>query len=345
MSESTVRRLVRKAYEEENAEAGLFSDERIRNFFAVMKTLVNDCFLSLYNTVHDEYSGNEREERFARGLAYIANDQNHRLGLEEASRATQEFPTIAHEYERAMVSFAQVMVSTRDPSLKVEVPSFTQFLLKLYKRMAQSIEVRSMRYFRMTYFEQDIYLKDVLRVTMNSCLMLRLGASAPSTPRAPSVVPEPSILAGALASSRTGGSGAGGNGTCGSGGSGSTMARSRQEHRQAHHVLPSDSVSNVPPARLPAAPAKDKRQRPRSMLTTMSEQSSSGSEHSDFSLRKYKQQLQANSVPKKQPPFKQPSFVNTKEVDLTPLPNDEIGELGDDKCASDLLGYSTLSRR
>lgn len=332
MSESTVRRLVRKAYEEENVEAGLFADERIRNFFAVMKTLINDCFLSLYNTVHDEYSGQEREERFARGLAYIANDQNHRLGLEEASRATQEFPTIAHEYERAMVSFAQAMVSTRDPSLKVEVPSFTQFLLKLYKRVAQSIEVRTMRYFRMTYFEQDIFLKDVLRVAMNSCLMLRLAAAVPGAalPSNTSVAAEGSILAGALASSRSSFKG----GQSGQGGSGA---------RREHHVLPSDSVSNVPPAPMPV---HDKRNRPRSMLTTMSEHtSSSDSDRSQFSLRKYKQQLQAKgAAAQKRPPFKQPSFVNTKEVDLTPLP-DENADLGDDKCASDLLGYSILSRR
>jgi hypothetical protein len=230
-----------------------------------------------------------------------------------------------------MVSFAQTMVSTRDPNLKVEVPTFTQFLLKLYKRAAQSIEMRSMRYFRMSYFEQDIFLKDVMRVTMNSCLMLRVGGTV--TPVV--AQPESSVLQGAIASSRNSSASV----TTASAATHSTAPRQR-----AHGILPADSVSNAPPpsSSAAAAPRRKKAERPRSMLTTMSEQSSS-SEHSDFSLRKYKQQLNA----RKAKPFHPPSFVSTKEVDLTPTPDapPPSNLFRGTGCASDLPGYSTLSRR
>lgn len=343
MSESTIRRMVRTAYEQEATDAGLFSDERIRNFFAMVKSLANDCFQSLYDTVMREYLNHtpeERSQRFERGLAFIANENNYRMATDEVGRATQEFPTIQHEYERAMVKFAQIMVSNKDPSLKIEVPSFTTFLLRFYSRLASHRLVKSMRYFNMSYFEQDIFLKDMMRINMNACLNMRptpresLAAGASHTARTESS----SILQAALATTR---------GAPSSHSSGSSQ------------VLPSDSVSNIsigkpPPSRSRGGARHDER------LSAMSEQSEECSElqQSDFSLRKYKKHLMNSKKEKTDvqvKPFRPSSIVQsvvkTKEVDLAAaVEGGDMGEEDEDDApqpataASDIAGYSTLSQ-
>jgi len=348
MSESTIRRMVRSAYEQEATDAGLFSDERIRNFFAMVKSLANDCFQSLYDTVMREYAHytpEERTQRFERGLAFIANENNYKLSTDEVARATQEFPTIQHEYERAMVKFAQIMVSHKDPSLKIEVPSFATFLMRFYNRIASHRIVKSMRYFTMAYFEQDIFLKDMLRINMNACLNMRVVQRREDE--------------GGRPRSRVG---------QGSGGGSSILHAALQSTREppsstnSSQVLPSDSVSNIsytPPAR-----TRSKRggggEDTLSQLSEVSERSDdAGSQiqQSDFSLRKYKQHL-VNSKKEKTDvlikPFRPSSIVKTKEVDLQPPPSAQNGgeeeeeEEDDDPqpagSASDIAGYSTLSR-
>lgn len=346
MSESTIRRMVRSAYEQEATDAGLFSDERIRNFFAMVKSLANDCFQSLYDTVMREYAHytpEERTQRFERGLAFIANENNYKLSTDEVARATQEFPTIQHEYERAMVKFAQIMVSHKDPSLKIEVPSFATFLMRFYNRIASHRIVKSMRYFTMAYFEQDIFLKDMLRINMNACLNMRVVQRREDE--------------GGRPRSRVG---------QGSGGGSSILHAALQSTREptsstnSSQVLPSDSVSNIsytpPPAR-----TRSKRggsgEEALSQLSEVSERSDdAGSQiqQSDFSLRKYKQHL-VNSKKEKTDvlikPFRPSSIVKTKEVDLQPPSVQKGGqeeEEDDDPqpagSASDIAGYSTLSQ-
>lgn len=343
MSESTIRRMVRTAYEQEATDAGLFADERIRNFFAMVKSLANDCFQSLYDTVMREYAHytpEERTQRFERGLTFIANENNYKLATDEVTRATQEFPTIQHEYERAMVKFAQVMVSQKDPTLKIEVPSFTTFLMRFYSRLAAHRLVKSMRYFTMTYFEQDIFLKDMLRINMNACLNMR------TVPRDDD--------AGARSQMRGGGTG-----------SGSSILHAALQSSRAHtssttssQVLPSDSVSNISYTRPSRSTSSRPRGRKEEQLSHLSEHSEVASDdgsaiqQSDFSLRKYKQHL-VNSKKEKTDvqvkPFRPSSIVKTKEVDLQPpVEQQQEDEEGDEPqpagSASDIAGYSTLSR-
>jgi hypothetical protein len=174
---SEIRRLVHAAYEEEAAvhnSAGLYADERIRSFFAEVKSLVTECFQSLYDTVVRQYADPvERQRRLAKGLAFIASDENEMHSRDEVARALQEFPNISQEYQRAMVRFAQCMISKKQPNMKIECPPFDTFLFRLYKRVATSPEVKSGRYFQMSYLEQEIFLKDILRITMSSCMTIR----------------------------------------------------------------------------------------------------------------------------------------------------------------------------
>jgi hypothetical protein len=337
--------MVRNAYEQEATDAGLFGDERIRNFFAMVKSMANDCFQSLYDTVMREYANTTEEnkaERFERGLAFIANDSNYRLAADEVSRAAREFPTIQHEYERAMVKFAQIMVPHKDPHLKIEVPSFSTFLLRLYSRIAAHRVVKSMRYYQMTYFEQDIFMKDMMRINMNACLNMRTVVSEKEALSQPQGETS-SILRAALASTRTSSSM-----------SGSSGGSSQQ-------VLPSDSVSNIsagrptpPPPKRSSSSSRQKQSTPPSVLSALSEYSDERSEvqQSDFSLRKYKHQLQHNKKDRTDvavKPFRPASIVKTKEVDLQPPgdTNDALFEPDEPQPAtgnpSDIAGYSTLS--
>ncbi len=177
MSESTIRRIVHDAYEQEAAvhcDAGLYSDERIRSFFAEIKNIVNECFQSLYDMVQHEYSDpTERRQRLAKGLAFIAGEDNQRMSSDEIARATALYPSIAQEYCRAMVRFAQCISTNRHAAMKMQIPSFDSFLFNLYKRVASSMELRTGRYFTtMSYLEQEIFLKDMMRITMSASITL-----------------------------------------------------------------------------------------------------------------------------------------------------------------------------
>lgn len=168
--------MVHTAYQQEAAvhcDVGLYADERIRNFFAQVKTIMNETFQSLNDSLQP-FPPAERSKRLAKGLAFLASESNQSMSHDEIARATQEFPNISHEYKRAMMRYAQCMVSGRKSSnIKVECSPFDAFLFKMYRRMATSTEVRSGRYFSMSYMEQEIFLKDVMRMVMGGCLVVR----------------------------------------------------------------------------------------------------------------------------------------------------------------------------
>ena len=376
MSESTIRRFVRTAMEEQAADMGLFSDERIHSFFAVVKTLVHDCFYSLYDTVMREYSNAaERQHRLHRGLAYIASDANHTLGADEVSRALEEFPTIEHEYERAIVRFAQIMVPHREPGMKVEVPPFSTFLMKLYRRVATSADVKSGRFFNMTYFEKDIFLKDMFRVTMNACVSLRpstsivSGASASASihasgPAGGSTRSESRLVTSALMHAASAASTAPAPSTT------STKSKSGMSSMSmsSAKVLPSDSVSNIHTNNTKPTPASAS-VRKHSVVAEGSDEesdtdkSSTVTDVTQFSLRKYKKQLEernrqkardndkpANPQPK---PFVTASIARSrnekpKEEKQVDMESKSVSGFFDDLSAtgvaSDFAGFSTLSR-
>lgn len=182
-SESTIRRLVHKALEAELAgtDAGVFADERARSFFAQLKSLVNSCFHALHDAVTRAYSDPvEQHRRLRKGLTFIASEKNEAMSRDELNKALAEFPNITEDYHRAMVRFAQCVLVKLSSSTKIECPSFETFLFRLYRRVAASVEVTSGRYFLMSYLEQDIFLKDMVRLNMTSCMSVR-DSSATAT--------------------------------------------------------------------------------------------------------------------------------------------------------------------
>lgn len=169
MERSEIRRVVHSALEKETAAqdaGGLYADERVRSFFAQIKTLINDCFTSLYDTVRTRYSEPaEQQQKFLKGLAFIASETNEQLSTDEAPRALRDFPSLPQLYHRAMLRYAQC-IAPRMTGGEVQCPPFDTFLFDVYKRVASSSEMRSGRYFSMSYLEQEIFLKDILRLTM-----------------------------------------------------------------------------------------------------------------------------------------------------------------------------------
>ena len=169
MERSEIRRVVHSALEKETATqdaGGLYADERVRSFFAQIKSLVNDCFTSLYDTVKSRYSEPaEQQQKFLKGLAFIASETNEQLSTDEAPRALRDFPSLPQLYHRAMLRYAQC-IAPHMAGGEVQCPPFDTFLFDVYKRVATSSEMRSGRYFHMSYLEQEIFLKDILRLTM-----------------------------------------------------------------------------------------------------------------------------------------------------------------------------------
>lgn len=169
MERSEIRRVVHSAIEKETAlqdGGNLYADERVRSFFAQIKTLVNDCFTSLYDTVRTRFSdSSEQQQKFLKGLAFIASDTNQQLSIDEAPRALRDFPSLPQQYHYAMAKYAQC-ISPGSSSTQLQCPPFESFLFDVYKRIATSSEMRSGRYFQMSYLEQEIFLKDILRLTM-----------------------------------------------------------------------------------------------------------------------------------------------------------------------------------
>ena len=281
MSESGIRRLVHAAYEQEAAvhcDVGLYADERIRNFFAQVKTIMNETFHSLHDSLQ-QYPDVERTKRLAKGLAFLASEENQATSQDEIARATQEFPTIPQEYYRAMVRFAQCMVSKKQ-GIKVEATPFETFLFKMYRRMAMSTEVRSGRYFAMSYMEQEIFLKDMMRMTMGACLTVKQ-------------VEEPASAAASVSAS----------------GASGTSGRDR-----ANPVLPSDSVSNIMPNLTGGRP------KPRAAASTALENALSVATEEEpsltvFSLTEHKARLaqkQETAAAPKSKPLKTPSVLSRK---------------------------------
>lgn len=150
----------------------LFNDERIRIFYAEIKSLLNDCFHSLYDTVLKTYTDPaEQQKRYLKGLLFVAYEMNTSANSSEIYRVTHTYPLIAKNYQRAMSRFAQYVIPQRYLHAgDIKCPSLESFLYQLYRRVALSSELKSMRYFHMNYTEQEIFLKDILRIAMNSCL-------------------------------------------------------------------------------------------------------------------------------------------------------------------------------
>lgn len=165
----------------------LFDNEVIRLFFVEIKNIINDCFTSLHDVVLSTYSDRaEQISRFQRGLSFVATDMNKNENYSEIKRATSSFPHIRDNYRRAIRKFAQYIVPPEHLRRDLECPSFDSFLFELYKRTAVTTEMRSGKYFSMTYSEQENFLKDLLRVTMSSCI--RYGSSDASV-----IMPDDSV--------------------------------------------------------------------------------------------------------------------------------------------------------
>ena len=166
--------------------APLFNDdERIRLLFAHVKTMVNDCFHSLYDAVCAQFSEpHEQRTRFVKGLLFVCDEMRQNHASSEITRAVTSFPSIESNYKKAMNRFVQQSMGPgalqRQHVARIECRTFDSFLFELYRRIAASVEMRTCRFFTMTYSEQDMFLKDMLRITMSACVTVIDNATGSS---------------------------------------------------------------------------------------------------------------------------------------------------------------------
>lgn len=167
--------------------APLFQDdERIRLLFAHVKTMVNDCFHSLYEAVCAQFpEPHEQRARFAKGLQFVCDDMRQNHASSEITRAVTSFPSIESNYKKAMNRFIQQSMgpgtTQRQHVARIECRTFDSFLFELYRRIAASVEMRTCRFFAMTYSEQEVFLKDMLRITMSACVTVIDDATGSSS--------------------------------------------------------------------------------------------------------------------------------------------------------------------
>ena len=227
-----VHKLVK--HETMGLEIGLFADENARNFYIELKTLITECFESLYSLVKRQYAPKVHQFRFMRGLE-IFNNNNAQAGTEMA-RALSMFPTMKEEYQTAMIRYTHLLYGTMVGTLSLHILPLKTFLFRLYQRISKTQEISSLRYFTMTYLEQDIFLKDVVRLVMKDCMSTHTNARQP----------QPN-----------------GKGT----GTGTPVDGAfafPYYHQQQQHIQPSDSVSNIQPSssdqrhERPESPSKSK---------------------------------------------------------------------------------------
>ena len=151
-------------------EVGLFADENARNFYIELKVLLTECLESLYALVKREYAPKFHQLRFMRGLEIFNSDNIQAVTITETARALSMFPTINQDYQSAMIRYTHLLYGTMVGTLSLSILSFKIFLIRLYQRVSQTQEISSLRYFTMSYLEQDIFLKDVVRMVMKDCM-------------------------------------------------------------------------------------------------------------------------------------------------------------------------------
>ena len=212
-----IQHVVHKLVREETSklEVGLFADENVRNLYIKLKTLATDCVESLYTLVKHDYAPRLHQARFTLGLDIFNNNNNiEEVTANELARATAMFPTINQEYQAAMIRYTHQLYGTMVGTLSLHILPFSTFLIRLYQWLSQTQEIRSLRYFTMSYIEQDLFFKDAVRLVMKNCMSV--------TPRVTKT----------QAHSNT--TGTGGNQTL-----------NQYDMLTQRHITPLDSVSNI----------------------------------------------------------------------------------------------------
>jgi len=159
-------------------EVGLFADENARNFYIELKLLLTECFESLYALIKREYAPNVHQVRFMRGLEIFNSDNIQAVTITEMARALATFPTINQEYQSAMIRYTHLLYGTMVGTLSLHILPFKTFLIRLYQRVSQMQEITTLRYFTMSYLEQDIFLKDVVRMVMKDCMTTHMQSNS-----------------------------------------------------------------------------------------------------------------------------------------------------------------------
>lgn len=151
-----------------------FKDERMRVFFARIKMDVNNRLTSLYRAATTDVADPVEQQRiFMDALMVISDDMKKREILESHERAAVADVRLYEDASKSWLNHAvQCYVSYLFPSKshhrRCSISILSSSVLKtLYETLAASSEVQSFRYFEMSYKEQEMFLKDVVRVAFS----------------------------------------------------------------------------------------------------------------------------------------------------------------------------------
>lgn len=163
--------------------SGIFSDERVMQFFMSVKGVVIHCFETLHQLSLEKsrsiQNDDDTRSRFKRalhlsfnvGLSYISR-WDESIHEQEAVSARKRFPAIEADYKYTLIKYVKLLHRRKQARLRMKVPPFRDFLYWMLKRISVTDEMRTMSYFDTFQFsDKDTFLREMLRQTLNQdCL-------------------------------------------------------------------------------------------------------------------------------------------------------------------------------
>lgn len=156
---------------------GIFSDERVMQFFIALKAIGDSCFRTLYELAQQKSQSvqntGDTQSMFGRslkktvgvGLQYV-NGWDDSIKEQEVMQARKQVPAIEGDYKHTLVQYLKQLHRNKCSHMRMKIPSFSTFLYSFLRRMANSEELRELQYFTSSFSDRDVYMREVLRQTL-----------------------------------------------------------------------------------------------------------------------------------------------------------------------------------
>ena len=165
-----------------STEGGIFSDEKVMQFFINLKILCTDCFQTLHTIakqkatsmvkgeIHAPNYETMLHESFFKGLQYV-HQWDDAIHQDEANRATQRFPTMEKDYKYTLVEYIRQTQHHSVKRVRLRMPPFKLFLYWMLRRMASNEVISKRLYFNsFNFVERDIFMRQMMRETIRECV-------------------------------------------------------------------------------------------------------------------------------------------------------------------------------
>lgn len=159
--------------DEKDLTQGFFQQERTLAFVAKLKAAITSIFGDLQQIVTQAYPTNKtaQQSRFIRGIESM-DHWGEDIYNQEVESLKRQYPAIEEEYLANMQSYALAYLGTLSETNTIKAKPFAKFLSKLLWNLSQTPEMRSRRYFKMSYLETNTFLTDIIRNTFGNCILI-----------------------------------------------------------------------------------------------------------------------------------------------------------------------------